>query len=61
MLGNQKIPNAPINELIILLDDDARDARSSVSILGEHDLAHQTTRAMIERINPVTRTHAFTL
>jgi hypothetical protein len=32
--------------------------RCSVAILGEHDLALQNARAMIERINSVTRTHA---
>jgi hypothetical protein len=29
--------------------------------LGEHDLTHQTARAIIERINPVTRAHASAL
>ncbi len=33
----------------------------SVAILGEHDLTHQAARAMIELINPVTRTHASAL
>jgi hypothetical protein len=39
----------------------AGNVRCSVAILGEHDLTHQTARAMIERINPVTRTHASAL
>ncbi len=33
------------------------NVRCSVVILGEHDLTHRTARAIIERINPVTRTH----
>ena len=37
------------------------NVRCSVVILGEHDPTHQTTRAIIERINPVTRTHASAL
>jgi hypothetical protein len=32
-----------------------------VVILGEHDLTHQTARAMIEPINRVTRTHSSAL
>jgi hypothetical protein len=37
------------------------NGRCSVAILGEHDLTHQTARAVIERFNPVTRTHASAL
>jgi hypothetical protein len=37
------------------------NVRCSVAILGEHDLTHQTARAMIERINSVTRAHASAL
>jgi hypothetical protein len=37
------------------------NVRCSVAILGEHDLPLQTARAVIERINPVTRTHASAL
>jgi hypothetical protein len=37
------------------------NVRCSVAILGENDLKHQTVRAMIERINPVTRTHVSAL
>lgn len=29
--------------------------------LGEHDLTHQTARAIIELLNPMTRTHASAL
>jgi hypothetical protein len=39
----------------------AGNVRRSVAILGEHDLTHQTARAMIELLNPVTRTHASVL
>jgi hypothetical protein len=39
----------------------AGNVRCSVVILGEHDLTHQTARAIIEPINPVTRTHASAL
>jgi hypothetical protein len=37
------------------------NVRCSVVILGEHDLTRQTARAMIKRINSVTRTHATAL
>jgi hypothetical protein len=37
------------------------NVRYSTEILGEHELTHQTARAIIERINPVTRTHAYAL
>ena len=37
------------------------NVRFSVMILGEYDLTHQTARAIIERINPVTRAHASAL
>jgi len=37
------------------------NVRCSVAILGEHDLTRQTARAMIERINLVTRTRASAL
>jgi len=37
------------------------NVRCSVVILGEHDLTRQTARAIIELINPVTRTHASAL
>jgi hypothetical protein len=37
------------------------NVRCSVVSLGEHDLTHETARAKIERINPVTCNHASAL
>lgn len=37
------------------------NVRCVVAILGEHDLTRQTARAIIERINPVTRAYAYAL